>query len=154
MVLLQPKLHLKVSQRQILTPGLVQMVSVLALNKLELRDMITAEMVENPVLEELEDSVPLLDDAVRREEERERVAPEENTVTAVEKKDPFEEIEIAGTAILVSVVLKNPHRRPGVHRGIDVAERPFIGRQLAIRVHQPDSAEQFELPLGKLRVDQ
>src|SRR4029077_8793308 len=93
MVLLQPKLHLKVSQRQILTPGLVQMVSVLALNKLELRDMITAEMVENPVLEELEDSVPLLDDAVRREEDRERVAPEEKTVTAVEKKDPFEEID-------------------------------------------------------------
>ena len=93
MVLLQPKLHLKVSQRQILTPGLVQMVSVLALNKLELRDMITAEMVENPVLEELEDSVPLLDDAARREEERERVAPEENTVTAEEKKDPFEEID-------------------------------------------------------------
>src|SRR6478735_7832960 len=93
MVLLQPKLHLRLSQRQILTPGLVQMVSVLALNKLELRDMITAEMVENPVLEELEDSVPLLDDAVRREEERERVAPEENTVTAEEKKDPFEEID-------------------------------------------------------------
>src|SRR5258707_3364675 len=53
MVLLQPKLHLRLSQRQILTPGLVQMVSVLALNKLELRDMITQEMVENPVLEEL-----------------------------------------------------------------------------------------------------
>src|SRR2546430_1802217 len=63
MVLLQPKLHLKVSQRQILTPGLVQMVSVLALNKLELKDMITEEMVENPVLEELEDTVPLIDDA-------------------------------------------------------------------------------------------
>ena len=62
MVLLQPKLHLKVSQRQILTPGLVQMVSVLALNKLELKDMINTEMVENPVLEELEDSVPLLDE--------------------------------------------------------------------------------------------
>ena len=70
MVLLQPKLHLTVSQRQILTPGLVQMVSVLALNKLELKDMITAEMVENPVLEELEDSVPLLDDVNRREEDR------------------------------------------------------------------------------------
>ena len=48
MVLLQPKLHLKVSQRQILTPGLVQMVSVLALNKLELRDMITAESSASP----------------------------------------------------------------------------------------------------------
>src|SRR5712664_2577586 len=93
MVLLQPKLHLKVSQRQILTPGLVQMVSVLALNKLELRDMITAEMVENPVLEELEDSVPLIDELGRRQEDRDRPTPEENTVTAVEKKDPFEEID-------------------------------------------------------------
>ena len=93
MVLLQPKLHLRLSQRQILTPGLVQMVSVLALNKLELRDMITAEMVENPVLEELEDSVPLLDDAARQEEDRERIKPEENTITAEEKKDPFEEID-------------------------------------------------------------
>ena len=93
MVLLQPKLHLRLSQRQILTPGLVQMVSVLALNKLELRDMITAEMVENPVLEELEDTVPLMDDAARQEEDRERIKPEENTVTAEEKKDPFEEID-------------------------------------------------------------
>src|SRR5207237_10283449 len=94
MVLLQPKLHLKVSQRQILTPGLVQMVSVLALNKLELRDMITAEMVENPVLEELEDSVPLLDEVGRQEEERDRPAPaDESTVAATEKKDPFEEID-------------------------------------------------------------
>src|SRR5580692_12383946 len=46
------KLNLKVSQRQILTPGLVQMVSVLALNRLELREMINQEMIENPVLEE------------------------------------------------------------------------------------------------------
>ena len=74
MVLLQHRLSLKVSQRQILTPGLVQMVSVLALNKLELKDMINSEMVENPVLEELEDSVPLIDDVGRLEEERERVS--------------------------------------------------------------------------------
>jgi len=50
---LQPKLHLRVAQKQILTPGLVQMVSVLALNRLELREMINQEMIENPVLEEL-----------------------------------------------------------------------------------------------------
>jgi len=94
MVLLQHKLSLKVSQRQILTPGLVQMVSVLALNKLELKDMINEEMVENPVLEELEDSVPLIDDVGRREEERERVsATEEATTPTAEKKDPFEEID-------------------------------------------------------------
>jgi len=92
MVLLQHKLNVKLSQRQILTPGLVQMVSVLALNKLELRDMITAEMVENPVLEELEDSVPLLDEIGRREEDRERTT-EEAPATTEEKKDSFEEID-------------------------------------------------------------
>jgi RNA polymerase sigma-54 factor len=96
MVLLQHKLSVKLSQRQILTPGLVQMVSVLALNKLELKDMINTEMVENPVLEELEDSVPLLDEVGKKEEDRERAAAaatEENPVAAVEKKDPFEEID-------------------------------------------------------------
>ena len=96
MVLLQHKLSVKLSQRQILTPGLVQMVSVLALNKLELKDMINTEMVENPVLEELEDSVPLLDEVGKKEEDRERAATattEENPITAVEKKDPFEEID-------------------------------------------------------------
>jgi len=97
MVMLQHKLNVKLSQRQILTPGLVQMVSVLALNKIELKDMINAEMVENPVLEELEDSVPLIDEVGRREEERERAASvttaEEAPVPAEEKKDPFDEID-------------------------------------------------------------
>src|ERR1700681_904142 len=97
MVLLQHKLNVKLSQRQILTPGLVQMVSVLALNKLELKDMINAEMVENPVLEELEDSIPMLGDVGRQEEERDRIAAkatsEEATPVADEKKDPFEEID-------------------------------------------------------------
>ena len=99
MVLLHHKLNVKLSQRQILTPGLVQMVSVLALNKLELKDMINAEMVENPVLEELEDAVPMLDDVGRQEEERDRLAAkatvtEEGPATiADEKKDPFEEID-------------------------------------------------------------
>jgi RNA polymerase sigma-54 factor len=95
MVLLQPRLNLKVTQKQILTPGLVQMVSVLALNKLELRDMITAEMVENPVLEELESSVPLLDEVAGREEDRERDPSQaaDEPVLEGESKDPFEEID-------------------------------------------------------------
>jgi RNA polymerase sigma-54 factor len=52
MSLLSPRLQLRVAQKQILTPGLVQMVTVLQLNNLELRDMITQEIVKNPVLEE------------------------------------------------------------------------------------------------------
>jgi RNA polymerase sigma-54 factor len=97
MVLLQHKLNLKVTQKQILTPGLVQMVSVLALNKLELREMINTEMVENPVLEELDSSVPLLDEVAGREvaQERQETAAKEEAPPASpeEKKDPFEEID-------------------------------------------------------------
>ncbi len=50
--MLSPRLQLRVAQKQILTPGLVQMVTVLQLNRLELKDMITQEIAENPVLEE------------------------------------------------------------------------------------------------------
>jgi RNA polymerase sigma-54 factor len=46
------KLNVKLQQKQVLTPGLVQMVSLLTLNKLELTEMIQQELVQNPVLEE------------------------------------------------------------------------------------------------------
>lgn len=87
--MLHPKLNLKVSQRQVLTPGLVQMVSVLALNKLELKEMINAEIVENPVLEEIEEAGVTLEERAGREAELERPAEE----AAKPEKDPFEEID-------------------------------------------------------------
>jgi RNA polymerase sigma-54 factor len=49
---LSPRLQIRVQQKQTLTPGLVQMVSLLQLNRLELKDMISAEIAQNPVLEE------------------------------------------------------------------------------------------------------
>jgi RNA polymerase sigma-54 factor len=96
MVLLQPRLNLKVLQKQILTPGLVQMVSVLALNKLELKDMINAEIVENPVLDEYLESVPTLDEVGGREEQRERessATEEQKEQKKNDEKDPFDEID-------------------------------------------------------------
>ena len=78
MALLQPRLNLKVSQKQILTPGLVQMVSLLALNKQELKEMIDAELLENPLLEDMEETVPLVED-VR--------TPEEAAPTVTEKTE-------------------------------------------------------------------
>ena len=92
-MLLQPKLNMKVSQRQVLTPGLVQMVSVLALNKLELREMINTEMVENPVLEELEETVVSLDERTGIEGDRERSAEDVAAESVREEKDPFDEID-------------------------------------------------------------
>jgi RNA polymerase sigma-54 factor len=87
MALLQPRLNLKVSQKQVLTPGLVQMVSLLALNKQELREMIDAELLENPVLEELEETVPLAEE-IRTPEEAAPAGEEK-----AEEKDPFDEID-------------------------------------------------------------
>ncbi|MGH9657870.1 MAG: RNA polymerase factor sigma-54 [Bryobacteraceae bacterium] len=53
---LSPRLHLglgqKLQQKQLLTPSLLQMVTVLQLNRLELKEMINQELVENPVLDE------------------------------------------------------------------------------------------------------
>jgi len=102
MALLQPRMTLKVSQRQVLTPGLMQMVSVLALNKLELKEMIDAEMVENPVLEEIDESVPMLDEVAGREERHERLErielmdrPDNGVAAepAAPPKDSFEEVD-------------------------------------------------------------
>jgi RNA polymerase sigma-54 factor len=65
MAYLEPKLVTKLSQKQVLTPGLVQMVSLLTLNKLELTEMIQQELVQNPVLEEgteiVESTTPEID---------------------------------------------------------------------------------------------
>ena len=91
--MLQPKLNLKVSQRQALTPGLVQMVSVLALNKLELREMINTEMIENPVLEEVEETVSTLDERAGLEGDRERSAEDLAAESERVEKDPFDEID-------------------------------------------------------------
>ena len=161
MVLLQPRLHLKVSQRQILTPGLVQMVSVLALNKLELKDMINAEMVENPVLEELEDSVPLLDDAVAPgRTERETVAPRKNR-PAAEKKDSFEEIDFGS---FFQDYLDPGFRSPGEMEEI---ERPsfenFLSKPSTLSDHlnwqlglcpiTPAVREAAEIMIGNLNED-
>ncbi|HTZ96290.1 MAG TPA: RNA polymerase factor sigma-54 [Terriglobales bacterium] len=160
--MLQPKLHLKVSQRQILTPGLVQMVSVLALNKLELRDMINTEMVENPVLEELEDAVPLLDDVDRKQEDRDHSATTEESPTAAEeKKDPFEEIDFGS--------FFQEYLDPGYRsqRESEDIERPsfenFLSRPSTLTDHliwqlgslptRPPVREAAELVIGNLNED-
>jgi RNA polymerase sigma-54 factor len=79
---LSPRLHLGVQQKQILTPGLVQMVTVLQLNRLELKDMIINEIAENPVLEEAADAgEELTPEEVQNMLEREsRVEPADQAI--------------------------------------------------------------------------
>ncbi len=103
--MLQPRLNVKLGQRQVLTPGLVQMVSVLALNKLELKEMINSELVENPVLEEIEESSESFAEISAREGDSERSAEdlartaETLTLSADDRAeeraeaDPFDQID-------------------------------------------------------------
>lgn len=88
---LQPKLNLRLAQKQILTPGLVQMVSVLALNRLELREMINQEITENPMLEVLGDngvvSENYTDEAFVKEETEK--------VPEAEGANPFDEFDVS-----------------------------------------------------------
>src|SRR5205809_5007162 len=67
MAYLEPKLVVKPTQKQVLTPGLVQMVSLLTLNKLELTEMIQQELVQNPVIEEGTEIVEVSPDAASQE---------------------------------------------------------------------------------------
>src|ERR1035437_8021610 len=90
---LEPRLSLRISQKQILTPGLVQMVTVLALNKLELKEMINREITENPILEEVaEEGPPSVEELAEREEPR--APPADQAASEAEgPNDPFEEID-------------------------------------------------------------
>lgn len=92
----QPRigLNLRVAQKQILTPGLVQMVTVLALNNLELRELINQEMIANPVLEELPENVPSIAEVDQKDENPKPSEPRtESNTHSEDNHDSFEEID-------------------------------------------------------------
>ncbi len=68
-------------------------------------------------------------------------------------KDALQERAVgpAGDALLDLI---DTPGRPGMHRWVDIAERPLVGGQLAIGVHVPLAHQQGELLLGELGVDQ
>jgi len=87
------RLNLKVTQKQVLTPGLVQMVSVLVLNKLELREMMNQEIMENPILEEMLDDGPTSLEEMAANEERVSTPADQEVLQAEGAADPFDDID-------------------------------------------------------------
>ncbi len=73
MSILSQRLSLRVAQKQVLTPGLVQMVTLLQCNRLELKEMITQELAENPVLEESHEADETTQEEIQALLEAERV---------------------------------------------------------------------------------
>lgn len=81
-MLMQQRLGLKLAQKPVLTQSLRQLVKLLALNKLELKEEIIQELEENPVLEintESETADASLEQAAEAEEARENEAAEPET---------------------------------------------------------------------------
>ncbi len=140
----QPRigLSLKVAQRQILTPGLVQMVSVLALNKLELREMINQEIMSNPVLEELSETVPSIEESTQKTEGEKPVAPPaDREIRSQDNHDSFEEIDFGsffedyldpGYKSPAAEVLEKPSFENFLSQPVSLADH--LTRQLSLSV--------------------
>jgi RNA polymerase sigma-54 factor len=90
---LEQKLHLKLSQKLIMTPSLQQAIKLLQLSKLELQEVLNQELLENPLLEELsEETKP--EEAETQEQEQEQPKTEDTKPEeAKDEKDSFDEID-------------------------------------------------------------
>ncbi len=96
---LEQKLSLKLSQRLVMTPSLQQAIKLLQMSKLELEEVLTQEMVENPILEEEQEETPEGEPAEQPETEpaKANTAPASGETPGeapVEReRDAFEEID-------------------------------------------------------------
>jgi len=123
---LSPKLQLRVAQKQILTPGLVQMVTVLQLNRMELKDLITAEIAQNPVLEETgEAGDELTPEEVQAilEVERERDPADQSIIEASRVETEPAEFEAAEPEFIGQAV----DRQAGPRVQVDVVALDDLG---------------------------
>src|SRR5512143_3562859 len=93
-MVLEQKLNLRLSQRLVMTPSLQQAIKLLQMSKLELEEVLTQEMVENPILEEEQEETPETETAEPAEAAKEPPAPTAADTAAPEKeRDSFEEID-------------------------------------------------------------
>src|SRR5689334_1335432 len=91
---LEQKLHLKLSQKLIMTPSLQQAIKLLQLGKLELQEVLNQELLENPLLEETaEEQKPEEAEAEQQEAKNESEEEAKKIETKEKEKDSFDEID-------------------------------------------------------------
>jgi RNA polymerase sigma-54 factor len=91
---LEQKLHLKLSQKLIMTPSLQQAIKLLQLSKLELQEVLNQELLENPLLDETAEEVKAEEtQAEETKSENEVAAETPKTETQEKEKDSFDEID-------------------------------------------------------------
>jgi RNA polymerase sigma-54 factor len=89
---LEQKLNLRLSQRLVMTPSLQQAIKLLQMSRLELQEVLTQEVVENPVLEEQEETSETERVEAARDNE-DAGTPAETPPTEEKERDSFEEID-------------------------------------------------------------
>jgi RNA polymerase sigma-54 factor len=91
---LEQKLHLKLSQKLIMTPSLQQAIKLLQLSKLELQEVLNQELLENPLLEESADEAKQEEAEAEAQEKTQTEEEAKAAEPAPEKeKDSFDEID-------------------------------------------------------------
>src|SRR5436305_15350837 len=91
---LQQKLHLKLSQKLIMTPSLQQAIKLLQLSKLELQEVLNQELLENPLLEESAEEAKQEEAEVEAQEKTQTEEEAKAAEPPKEKdKDSFDEID-------------------------------------------------------------
>ncbi len=90
---LEQKLNLRLSQRLVMTPSLQQAIKLLQMSRLELQEVLTQEVVENPVLEEQEDANEPESAADSARQTEDSPPPPDAPVPAEKERDSFEEID-------------------------------------------------------------
>lgn len=90
---LEQKLHLKLSQKLIMTPSLQQAIKLLQLSKLELQEVLNQELLENPLLDESAEEAKPEDTAEETKAENESEEAKKTEVKEEKEKDSFDEID-------------------------------------------------------------
>ncbi|HEX7706087.1 MAG TPA: RNA polymerase factor sigma-54 [Thermoanaerobaculia bacterium] len=94
---LEQKLHLKLSQKLIMTPSLQQAIKLLQLSKLELQEVLNQELLENPLLEETAEEAKTeetpAEEAETKSEDEAKKTEAEAEAKDDKDKDSFDEID-------------------------------------------------------------
>ena len=93
---LEQKLHLKLSQKLIMTPSLQQAIKLLQLSKLELQEVLNQELLENPLLEETAEEAKAEEPETETTDQKTDAEEEAKKAEATKEekdKDSFDEID-------------------------------------------------------------
>lgn len=90
---LEQKLHLKLSQKLIMTPSLQQAIKLLQLSKLELQEVLNQELLENPLLEETAEEAKAEETPAEEVEAKSETEEPPKVEVKEKEKDSFDEID-------------------------------------------------------------